>query len=308
MGARACMAAGDRVFAVSPSVRPSAAWALPAEPPAVGESRRRAVEFASAAGASDEVTAAIALVVSETVTNAIVHAYNGDVHGEVRVSCQVDGERFVVEVVDEGVGIGLAQGSPGIGHGLSIVGALAQTLDVASGPDGRGTAMRMCFGPVPQPAAPPGLEMLCALALESVADVSCVDLVHEGVLRRVAAEVADDPALTTWLLGALPPARPATATWSALHDGGTRLVVHDPAVPRSPGGIGERLSLDWWVAVPLEKPDGTPAAIWGFGGREGGRPVSSEAVIRIFDDAARRDLSQPAERALLRGRLAMAGR
>jgi anti-sigma regulatory factor (Ser/Thr protein kinase) len=281
---------------------------LPADPSAVSQLRRRAAEFASAAGASDEVTQAIALSVSETVTNAVVHAYDREDPGQVRVRCHVDGERFIVEVADEGAGIGSRHGSPGIGHGLAMVGALVQTLDVAPGPDGRGTAVTMAFGPVPPPAAPPGLEMLCALALETVADVSCVDLVREGVLRRVAAEVADDPALTTWLRAALPPAKPGTATWLALREGGARLVVHDPTVPRSPGGTGERLNLTWWVAVALEKSDGTPAALWGLGGREGGHPVPSEDVIRIVADAARGDLAQPAERALLRGRLSMACR
>jgi anti-sigma regulatory factor (Ser/Thr protein kinase) len=268
--------------------------------------RRRAAQFASTPGASDEVTDAIALAVSETVTNAVVHAYGGDSRGQVHVRCHVDGERFIVEVADEGVGIGLSQGSPGIGHGLAMVGALVQRLDVSPGPGGRGTTVTMAFGPVLPPAAPPGLETLCALALETVADVSCVDLVRAGVLRRLAAEVASDPALTAWLREAVPPAKPGTATWSALREGGARLVIHDPTVPRSPGGTGERLSLDWWVAIALENPDGTPAALWGLGGREGGHPVPPEEVIRALADAAGGDLAQPAERALLRGRLTMA--
>ena len=290
------------------SVRPSAAWVLPAEPSAVSELRRRAVEFASSAAASDEVTQAIALAVSETVTNAVVHAYDDDDRGQVRLSCHVDGERIIVEVADEGVGIGPPRDSSGIGHGLAIVGALVQRLDIAPGPARRGTAVTMAFGPVPPLSAPPGLEMLCALALETVADVSCVDLVHEGVLRRIAAEVAGDPTLTTWLRGAVPPAKPGTATWSALREGGARLIVHDPTVPRSPGGTGVRLDLTWWVAVPLENSEGTPAALWGLGGRAGGHAVPPEEVIRILADAARDDLAQPAGRALLRGRLAMACR
>jgi anti-sigma regulatory factor (Ser/Thr protein kinase) len=302
----AVAAPGRRVLIVGPSVMPSAAWALPAEPSAVSHLRRRAAEFASTAGASGEVTQAIALAVSETVTNAVIHAYDGEDRGQVRVRCHVDGERFIVEVADDGAGIGPRRDSPGIGHGLAMVGALVQTLDVAPGLDGRGTAVTMAFSPAAPPAAPPGLEMLCAVALETVADVSCVDLVHGGVLRRFAAEVADDPALTTWLRTAVPPAKPGTATWSALREGGARLVVHDPTVPRSPGGTGERLALAWWVAVPLEKPDGTPAALWGLGGRGGGHPVPSEEVIRILADATRRDLAQPAERAMLRGQLEMA--
>ena len=282
-------------------------WVLPAEPSAVTLLRRRAAEFVSAAGAPDDVTEAVALAVSEIVTNAVVHAYNGRERGDVRVSCHVDGERFIVEVADEGSGVWLRQHSPGLGHGLAMVGALAHTLDIGPAPDGPGTAVRMAFGVVPPPDVPPGLEMLCPLALETVADVSNVDLVHEGVLRRVAAEVANDPALTAWLRAAVPPAKPGTATWSALREGGARLVVHDPTVPRSPGGTGERLNLMWWVAVALEKSDGTLAALWGLGGREGGHRVPREEIIRIFADAVQRNLVQPSERAVLRARLAMTG-
>ena len=249
------------------------------------------------------MTEAIALAVSETVTNVILHAYD-DEDGRVRVSCRVDGERFIVEVVDEGGGIAPRRDSPGIGHGLAIVGALAQTLDIAPSGNGRGTAVTMAFGPAGPTDAPPGLEVLCAIALETVADVSCVDVVRDGVLRRVAAEVADDPELTAWLCAAVPPAKPGTATWAALREGGARLVVHDPDVPRSPGGTGERLNLTWWVSVSIEKSDGTPAALWGVGGREGGRSVPSETVIRILATAARGDLTQPAARAMLRARLA----
>jgi serine/threonine-protein kinase RsbW len=291
---------------VGASVRPSAAWVLPAEPSTVSVLRRRAREFVSTAGASVEVTDAVALAVSETVTNAVVHAYDPEEPGQVRVSCRTDGESFIVEVADDGIGVWLRQDSPGIGHGLAMVGALADSLDIAPGPEGRGTAVTMAFGRVPPPAAPPGLEMLCALALETVADVSNVDLIQEGVLRRVAAEVANDPELTAWLRAAVPPAKPGTATWSALREGGARLVVHDPTVPRSPGGTGERLGLTWWTAVALEKSHGSPAAIWGFGGRRGGHPVPGDDVIRIIADAAQRDLTQPAQRALLRGRLATA--
>jgi hypothetical protein len=224
----------------------------------------------------------------------------------VRVSCRADGERFIVQVADDGAGLWLRQDSPGIGHGLAMVGAVAHALKISPGPKGRGTAVTMAFGRVPPPTAPPGLEMLCALALETIADVSNVDLVHAGVLRRVAAEVGDDPASTAWLRTAVPPAKPGTATWAALREGGAHLVVHDPTVPRSPGGTGERLNLMWWIAVALETSNGTPAAIWGLGGREGGHPVPREEVVRIFADAAHHNLAQPAERAVLRGRLVMA--
>ncbi len=272
-------------------------------PSTVGEMRRRAAAFASALGASDEMTHAVALTVSESVSNAVIHAYAGREPGQVSVRCRADGDRLVVEVIDEGGGVAARDDSPGIGHGLAVVGALAQTLQVEPRPNGPGTIVRMSFAAAAQPPEVRGLEPLCALALERVADVSCVDVVSGGVLRRATAEVAGDPALTAWLRAAVPPAKPGTATWAALREGGARLVVHDPAVPRSPAGTGERLGLTWWVAVPLEGPDGVPAALWGLGGREGGRPVPTKDVLRALAEASRTDLAEEAHRAALRARL-----
>jgi anti-sigma regulatory factor (Ser/Thr protein kinase) len=290
------------------STASSAAWELPAVPPAVGELRRRASAFASAAGASEEMTYAVALAVSETVTNAVVHAYAGREPGRVRVNCQAQDDRLVVEVVDEGSGLAARDDSPGIGHGLATVGALAESLEIGPRPDGPGTVVTMSFAAEARPPEVPDLEPLCALALERVADVSCLDVISGGVLRRATAEVAGDHGLTRWLRGAVPPAKPGTATWEALREGGAKLVVHDPSLPRSPGGTGERLGLSWWVAVPLEGPDGTPAALWGLGGREGGRPVPSEDVLRVLAAAARVDLAQEGQRTALRARLARPAR
>jgi anti-sigma regulatory factor (Ser/Thr protein kinase) len=279
-------------MAVRASSGSAAAWALPAVPSAVGQMRRSAAAFASAMGASGEMTQAVALAVSETVTNAVIHAYAGRDPGPVSVRCRADHERLVVEVADEGAGIAARADSPGIGQGLALVGALARSLEIAPRSDGSGTVVTMSFADTAHPPEVPGLEPLCALALERVADVSCVDVVSGGVLRRATAEVAGDPALTAWLRTAAPPAKPGTATWEALREGGARLVVHDPSVPRSPGGTGERLGLTWWVAVALEGADGKPAALWGLGGREGGRPVPSEQALRALAEAARAALAQ----------------
>ena len=280
-----------------------AAWVLPAVPSTVGQMRRGATAFAAEAGASDDLAHAVALAVSEIVTNAVVHAYAGREPGRVTVRCRADGDRVVVEVVDEGGGVAARADSPGIGHGLAVVGALAHTLEVEPRRDGPGIIVTMSFAAAAQAPEVRGLEPLCALALERVADVSCVDVVSGGVLRRATAEVAGDPALTAWLRAAVPPAKPGTATWAALREGGARLVVHDPSVPRSPGGTGERLGLMWWVAVPLKRPDGMPAALWGLGGRDGGRPVPSEEVMRALAEATRADLAQETQRAVLRARL-----
>jgi serine/threonine-protein kinase RsbW len=290
---------------VRASTGSDAAWELPAVASSVGPLRRRATAFARAVGASEDIARAVELAVSEAVTNAVLHAYAGREPGPVSVRCQGDSERMVVEVVDAGVGIAARNDSPGVGHGLALVGALAHTLEIAPRSDGRGTVVTMAFGGALTRPELPGLEPLCTLALESVADASCVDIVSEGVLRRVAAEVAGDPEGTAWLRRALPPTKPGTATWAALREGGAQLVVHDPSVARSPGGTGERLGLAWWVAVRLEGPDGAPMAQWGLGGRHGGRPVPSEEVVRALADAGRTDLTQEHQRAALRARLAL---
>ncbi len=65
-----------------------AAWELIAAPEAVAQLRHRAVAFATAMGASPEMTYAVELAVSETVTNAVVHAYVGREPGRVGVRCQ----------------------------------------------------------------------------------------------------------------------------------------------------------------------------------------------------------------------------
>jgi anti-sigma regulatory factor (Ser/Thr protein kinase) len=281
-----------------------AAWELPAVPSSVGAMRHRALAFAEAVGAPEAVIHAVELATSELVTNVVIHAYVGREPGRVSVRCQVDAERITVEVADDGVGVAPRDDSPGVGHGLAIVGGLADTLEVAPGAGGRGTVVTMSFAGGERPLELSGLEPLCALALERVADASCLDVVSDGVLRRVTAEVAGDAGLTAWLRGTLPPAKPGTATWAALREGGAQLVIHDPSVPRSPGGSGEKLGLTWWVSVPLEGADGAPMALWGLGGRDGGHPIPSSEVVRVLAGAARTDLTHESQRDALRARLA----
>jgi anti-sigma regulatory factor (Ser/Thr protein kinase) len=281
-----------------------AAWDLPAVPGSVGTLRRRAVGFAQAAGASEDMVRAVELAVSETVTNAVLHAYVGREPGLVSVRCRGGAELMVIEVIDEGVGLAPRRDSPGVGHGLALVGALSETLEIAPSAHGPGTVVTMSFASAARPAeVPGGLEPLCLLAVETMADASCLDVVSGGVLRRVTAEVAGDAELTAWLRRALPPTKPGTATWAALREGGAQLVVHDPTVARSPGGTGERLGLAWWVAVRIVGPNGAPMAQWGLGGRRGGRPVPSADVVTALAAAGRTDLSQEAQRAALRARL-----
>jgi anti-sigma regulatory factor (Ser/Thr protein kinase) len=109
-----------------------ACWTLPTAPRSVGQLRGHVRAFAKAAGAPRELQDAVALAVSETVTNVIIHAFAGaPAAGPVRVRCRLAEGQLVVEVADEGVGMAHRDDSPGVGHGLAMVGAVAQALDVA---------------------------------------------------------------------------------------------------------------------------------------------------------------------------------
>jgi serine/threonine-protein kinase RsbW len=112
----------------------------------------------------DELLADLKLAVTEACGNAVRHAYpDGD--GDIAVSYELAGDRLVVTIEDQGVGIGRAEweaegagdGPLEGGMGMSIIRAIVDELDVSDGADGRGTVVRMTaslsatasgFGPV----------------------------------------------------------------------------------------------------------------------------------------------------------------
>jgi len=59
-------------------------------------------ERARLSGMSEKQVFQVQMAVDEACTNAMVHAYQGDPEGEVRVCCYLEGNEFVVEVVDQG--------------------------------------------------------------------------------------------------------------------------------------------------------------------------------------------------------------
>ena len=91
----------------------------------------------------DDVTADIALAVTEACTNAVVHAYP-DGAGAIRVTAShVDGG-LVVTVRDHGGGMAPRVDTPGLGVGLPVIAAIAQSVEIDS-PAGGGTEVRMRF-------------------------------------------------------------------------------------------------------------------------------------------------------------------
>ena len=113
---------------------------------AVGTLRRWIETVCGDAGASDDQRASVVLAVSEALTNVVMHAYTeGSGPGPMRIRAESVDHRLNVEVEDDGVGLRPRTDSPGAGMGLTVIAALAAELNLAHGPGGAGTLVRMSF-------------------------------------------------------------------------------------------------------------------------------------------------------------------
>ncbi len=95
----------------------------------------------------------IRTAVSEAVTNAIIHGYEGMQEGEVTLYAAAQGRQLVLEVQDHGRGIGNIEQArapfytsrPDLersGMGFTIMESFMDQVEVISGPD-QGTVVRM---------------------------------------------------------------------------------------------------------------------------------------------------------------------
>jgi anti-sigma regulatory factor (Ser/Thr protein kinase) len=89
------------------------------------------------------VIADIALAVTEACTNAVVHAYpHGG--GTINVTACHSDAGLTVTVRDHGSGMSARVDTPGLGVGLPVIAALAQSVEIGT-PKGGGTEVRMRF-------------------------------------------------------------------------------------------------------------------------------------------------------------------
>jgi serine/threonine-protein kinase RsbW len=96
-----------------------------------------------------EVLADLKLAVTEACGNAVRHAYaNGE--GDVMVAFSVGDGRLEMIVEDQGDGLTMSADDDWTmpehlegGMGMAIIREIVDELDVAEGPDGRGTLVRM---------------------------------------------------------------------------------------------------------------------------------------------------------------------
>src|SRR4051794_2871776 len=126
-------------------VVPFVSFVVSPEPSQVGRVRRSLVAFAAEHGAEAGDQRAIALAVSEAMTNAVVHGRDG--HGGGRVHVAADVERDVLEIVvaDDGPGLSPRRPAPeGLGLGLAFVAAMTTRFEVRDR-EPRGTEVWMRF-------------------------------------------------------------------------------------------------------------------------------------------------------------------
>lgn len=120
-----------------------ATWRLPAIPGSVPRLRRELLEAITGRGFDE---GAVALAVTEALTNAVRHAYPGS-QGPVMLSAEESADRLVVVVTDEGIGARsfTARGGPdrGMGLGLGLLQELCASVRVE--PGSSGTVVTMIF-------------------------------------------------------------------------------------------------------------------------------------------------------------------
>ena len=115
----------------------------------VGDETPRAARSAVARFArqhirDDRTLAAIALCVSEAVSNVVIHAYRGGKPGPAILKGWVEDSGLWVAVVDHGLGLVPRLDSPGLGMGLPLIAQATAEADVRTGSGG--TEVRMRFG------------------------------------------------------------------------------------------------------------------------------------------------------------------
>jgi serine/threonine-protein kinase RsbW len=117
---------------------------FPAIPEAVADARKALTDFARDAGADSDRLEAIRLAASEAVTNAVMHAYDGDQKGAVQVSASYVENELWLLVGDSGNGLRPRSNSPGLGLGLALIAQLADEFQIISRGSG-GTELRLRF-------------------------------------------------------------------------------------------------------------------------------------------------------------------
>jgi serine/threonine-protein kinase RsbW/stage II sporulation protein AB (anti-sigma F factor) len=116
---------------------------LEAIPSSIGTVRHEVVAFALRHALADADN--VALAITEAATNAVVHAYRDGDSGDMRVVACAREDGLLVVVRDYGCGMQPNPDSPGLGLGLSVIGAVANEMNIERPDEGGGTRVRIHF-------------------------------------------------------------------------------------------------------------------------------------------------------------------
>jgi serine/threonine-protein kinase RsbW len=123
----------------------TARWSFEATREAPGEGRHAIRDFAAGAGATARALGAIAVCVTEAISNVVVHAYRHDDRpGRVEIEAELDGDSLWVRVRDHGHGLEPRLDSPGLGLGLPLISQISASSEIVS-PEHGGTEVIMRF-------------------------------------------------------------------------------------------------------------------------------------------------------------------
>jgi serine/threonine-protein kinase RsbW len=114
---------------------------IPAKAEYITLGRLALTALARARNLSEETLADLKLALTEACTNSVKHAY-GSTGGMVEISYQIEPDRIVVEVCDEGSGFDAPPGPEEAdelnegGLGIAIIRAIADELEISEKPGG----------------------------------------------------------------------------------------------------------------------------------------------------------------------------
>lgn len=136
---------GDTVWPVGSS-GPTIELTLPARPESVTVVRQALTGIADTDDWHPAFLADLKIAVSEACANVVVHAYPDNDDGLINVAIFLGGERVIVQVADDGVGMSPRIGSPaaGLGLGLPLMAALSDEVQVRTAQEGA-TEVQMSF-------------------------------------------------------------------------------------------------------------------------------------------------------------------
>ena len=123
---------------------------IPAKPEYITLSRLALAGLARVRPLSDGTLADLKLALTEACSNSVRHAYDGR-EGHVEISFELQEDRLIVEVTDDGAGFepGPPRGLNGTGDelsegglGIAIIRSIADEVEIGDGRGGRGSRLR----------------------------------------------------------------------------------------------------------------------------------------------------------------------